>query len=527
MIAKKTKAGVGFLMGVLVGAAQAQPNADVVIRGGTIYDGAQNMSPYVGDVAITGDKILYVGPHADMPAQREIDPKGMIVSPGFLDPHTHPQHFLDAAEREARQVPAWLAQGVTTIFIGVDGAGSTDIAKDFARYKSQGIGVNVASYVGFGTIRKAIIGEVNRAPTAGEVTREKSLVAKGMCEGALGFSTGLFYVPQSYAQTPEVIELAKVAAQRGGIYDTHTRDYSNFTVGWRKSYEEALTIGKEAHMPVHLSHIKLIGPGVWGNSVEVVKMVQQAQAAGVMVSSSQYPYTGNGTSITAMFVPNWAMDGGKKALLQRIGNPETLEKIKKEMAENIERGGGPSKFLFRGRNAAYSGKFLDAVARDWGMTPVDAALKVIREGGSDSLIGFVMSEEDIATFMKQPWNFTDSDGGEGHPREYGTYPLKYQKYVLQEKVIPLTFFIRSSTGATADFFGISQRGYLKAGYFADVAVINPERYAPKNDFSHYDVLADGVVDLFVNGKAAIEAGKMTAVLSGVPLPHTATAGSCP
>jgi len=507
--------------------AQPAGPADVIIRGGTIYDGSATMAPYVGDVAITGNKISYVGPKAEMTAKRTIDATGKIVAPGFIDPHTHPQHFFDSAEAKQRQAPAWLAQGATTVFIGVDGRGDPDVAGVFSKLRQRPVGVNVATYVGYSNIREAVIGPAARAPTAAELAKEKALVVQGMCGGALGLSTGLFYVPQSYSKTDEIIALAKEAATRGGIYDTHTRDYSDFTVGAIKSFEEALTIGKEANIPVHLSHIKIIGPKLWGKSVDVIKMVDDARAAGQKVTASQYPYTGNGTSLTAMFVPNWAMDGGREAFLKRLDNPETFARIKTEMAENLVRTGGPNKFMFRGRGSPNSGKFLDVVAKEWGVTPVDAALRVLKQGGGQSLIGFVMGEADIANYMKQPWTLTDSDGGEGHPREYGTFPMKYRKYVVEQKVISLPFFIRNSTGATADAFGIDGRGYLKPGYFADVVVFDPATFAPKNDFNKYDVLAEGVSDLFVNGAAAVDAGKMTEVLSGIPLPHTPPAGSCP
>jgi N-acyl-D-aspartate/D-glutamate deacylase len=286
-------------------------------------------------------------------------------------------------------------------------------------------------------------------------------------------------------------------------------------------------------MPVHLSHIKIIGPKVWGKSVQVDAMVNAARAAGQNVTASQYPYTGNGTSISAMLMPNWSLDGGRDALLKRLDNPETLDRIKKDMAANLERTGGPSKFLFSGtwsspdgREAPWTGKFLDVVAREWGVSPVDAALRIVRDNGNQSMIGFVMGETDIANFMKQSWTFTESDGADGHPREYGTYPMKYRKYVLEQKIISLPFFIRSSSGATADFYGLTDRGYLKPGYFADVVVFDPKTYAPKSDFAHYDVLAQGVTNLFVNGKPAIDGGKLTAVLSGIPLPHTPPAGTC-
>jgi N-acyl-D-amino-acid deacylase len=510
----------------MAGAAMAQPSADVLIKGGTIYDGSSSMTPYVGDVVITGDRISYVGTKAEIAAKRTVDATGKIVSPGFIDPHTHPQHFFDSADPKQRQAPAWLAQGATTVVIGVDGRGDPNVAAVFDKLNQQKVGVNVASYVGYGTIRESVIGPAARAPTPTELAKEKALVVQAMCEGALGLSTGLFYVPQSFSKTDEIIALAKEAGKRGGIYDTHTRDYSDFTVGAIKAYQEALTIGKDADIPVHLSHIKIIGPKVWGKSVDVIKMVDAARAAGQKVTASQYPYTGNGTSITAMFVPNWAMDGGREAFLKRLDNPETFDRIKAEMAQNMVRTGGPSKFLFRGRGSPYSGKFLDVVAKEMGVTPVDASLRILRQGGGQSLIGFVMGEADVANFMKQPWTLTDSDGGDGHPREYGTFPIKYRKYVVEERVVSLPFFIRNSTGATADAFGIAQRGYLKSGYFADVVVFDPATFQPKNDFNNYDVLAEGVSDLFVNGTAAIDNGKMTAVLTGVPLPHTPPPGTC-
>ncbi|KPF79694.1 amidohydrolase [alpha proteobacterium AAP81b] len=507
--------------------AADRPAVDVLIRGGTIYDGGESQQPYVGDVAIRGDRIVFVGPRADVVAARTVDATGMIVAPGFIDPHTHANHFLESADPRQRRAPAWLAQGVTTVFIGVDGNGAPEIAETFAKLRQQGVGVNVASYVGFGAIRPRLIGQVNRAPTDAELASEKALVAKAMCEGALGLSTGLFYVPQSYAKTDEVVELAKEAGKRGGVYDTHARDYSDFTVGMMTSYREALDIGRQAGLPVHLSHIKTLGPGVWGRSVEVIALVDAARAAGQTVTASQYPYTGNGTSISAMFLPNWALDGGREALLKRLDDPATLARIKAEMTANLERTGGPQNFLFRGRGEAWSGKYLDAVAKEWGVSPIDAALRIVREGRGQSMIGFVMSPVDIANFMKAPWTLTDSDGGEGHPREYGTFPLKYQDYVVNKKVIDLGFFIRNSSGRTADTFGIKERGYLKSGYFADVVVFDPARYAPKNDFTRPDVLAEGVVELLVNGKAAIAAGTMTVTLAGLPLPHIPPSGSCP
>ncbi len=512
-----------------VGVAIAQPAAaDFVIQGGMIHDGSANMKPYVGDVAISGDKIVYVGPKAPMSGRRTINARGMIVSPGFMDTHTHPDTYLGSTDPQMRQLPPWILQGVSTLVVGVDGSGVPEIGNTFARMTQQGVGTNFVALVGFGAVRQRVIGMDDRDPTPAELASEKALVAKAMCEGAAGLSSGLFYVPQSFSKTPEVVELAKEASKRGGLYDTHTRDYANFTVGYVKSFNEALQIGREANIHVHLGHIKLIGPEVWGRSVEVIKMVNDARAAGQKVTADVYPYVANGSGLTSHILPNWAYDGGYPALIRRLNDPAALEKIKAGMEVNLKRMGGPGALMFRARGPQqpWTGKYLDAVAKEWKVTPVDAAIRIMRQTESAPMVGFVMSPVDVANFTKQTWMVTSSDGGDGHPRQWGTFPTKYQEHVVKSKVISLPFFIRSSTGATADLYGLTGRGYLRQGYFADVLVFNPKTYAPKNDFTNVNVPPVGVKDLFVNGKAAVDNGKMTAVLSGRPLPRTPTPGSC-
>ncbi|HXB51197.1 MAG TPA: hypothetical protein VNU69_00460, partial [Rhizomicrobium sp.] len=219
------------LCALVTGSAAGQgEQADVLITGGTVYDGS-TAKPFTGDVAITGDKIVYVGPKAPMSAKRTIDAHGMIVSPGLIDAHTHSDHFLNSTDPAQRAVPAWVTQGVSTVFIGVDGNGPPDLKGEFARYKTQGVGTNVVSYVGFGAIRKAVIGDAARAPTPEELAKEKALTIQGMCDGAIGLSAGLFYAPQIFAKTDEVIALAQEAGKRGGIYDTHQRDESSYSIG--------------------------------------------------------------------------------------------------------------------------------------------------------------------------------------------------------------------------------------------------------------------------------------------------------
>ncbi|HUE62862.1 MAG TPA: amidohydrolase family protein [Rhizomicrobium sp.] len=523
---------------LLSGSATGQgQQADVLITGGTVYDGS-TAKPFTGDVAITGDKIVYVGPKAPMSAKRTIDAHGMVVSPGLVDAHTHSDHFLNSADPKQRAVPAWVTQGVSTVFVGVDGAGTPDLKAEFDRYKAQGVGTNVVSYVGFGAIRKTVIGDAARAPTADELAKEEALTVQGMCQGAIGLSTGLFYAPQNFAKTDEVIALAKEAGARGGIYDTHQRDESSYSIGLMASSEEVLQIGREGHIPVHYSHIKALGHDVWGKSGELIKLIDDARASGQNVTANNYPWLASHTGLDAALIPRWASDGGAAAMLKRFDDPALMSRIKKEMAENLDRRGGAQTLLLTSGEAdganiskapppAWSGKYLSDLAKEWKLDPLDAAIRILREShGHASVVSFNISEADLENFMKQPWVVTSSDGGPGHPREYATFPTKYAVYVKQKHVIDTGFFIRHSSGLTADIFKMDRRGYLKPGYFADVLVFDPNGYVPKADYVHPAVLSEGVQELFVNGVAAVDNRKMTGSLSGRPLPHTPTPGTC-
>jgi N-acyl-D-amino-acid deacylase len=528
------------LSSLLVVSASGQgQQADVLITGGKLYDGS-TAAPITGDVAFTGDRIVYVGPKAPMTAKRIIDAKGMIVSPGLIDAHTHADHFLDSPAKDQRAMPAWVTQGVSTVFVGVDGNGPPQIKARLDRYRAQGEGTNTLSYVGFGGIRKQVLGEAARAPNAAEAEREKQLVIKGMCEGAIGLSGGLFYAPQIFATTEEVIPLAREAGMRGGIYDTHQRDESTYTIGLINSTKEVLRIGREGHIPVHYSHIKTLGHDVWGKSGEVIKLIEEARAQGQNVTANHYPWLASHTGLDAALVPRWASDGGPSAMVRRFDDPAQMAKIRAEMVKNLDRRGGANTILLTsgestqgsarastGKQGPWVGKYLSEMAKTWNVDAIDAAVRILRESrGHASIVSFNISEDDLQNFMKQPWVVTSSDGGPGHPREYATFTTKYAVYVRQKHVIDEGFFIRHSTGLTADIFKLDRRGYLKPGYFADVLVFDPDRYVPKADYIHPAVLSEGVQQLFVNGVAAVDNGKMTGSLSGRPLPHIPTAGTC-
>lgn len=525
--------GLLLLAGCSSEAPSAREAADVLIRGGTVYDGGSG-EPVVADVVIAGDRIAYVGADAAQryQAERVVEAAGKIVAPGFIDAHTHPDTYIRSDDPAERRNLPWLMQGATTLMVGVDGRSSLELAKDRAELEARGIGTNLASYVGFGSIRSEVLGAEGRAPTAAELQRMRELVAKNMCEGAFGLSTGLFYAPQSFSTTDEVVALAREAARRGGLYDTHQRDESSYTIGLLESTREVLRIGREAGMPVHIGHIKALGVDVHGKAQEVISVVEAARAEGMQVTADQYPWLASGSGLEASLLPRWSVDGGRQALLERLDDRATREKIRGEMRENLRRRGGAESLLLTSSGQEWTGKTLAQVAADWNLEPIDAALRIIGNGGVDGRPGsavasFNMDEEDVKLFMRQPWVMTSSDGSDGHPRQYATFPEKYAKYVKREGVLTLTEFVHRSTGFTADTLGIEQRGYLKPGYFADVVVFDPERFAPKADYVNPRVLSEGVEQLFVNGQAAVQDGQPTEARAGRVLAHEPTAGTCP
>jgi N-acyl-D-aspartate/D-glutamate deacylase len=497
--------------------AAAEP-VDVLITGGTIYDGS-DAKPYVGDVALVDQSIVYVGPSRPRKARRTIDATGMIVTPGFIDAHTHADVFLRAEDKAQRINAAWLDQGASTVVIGVDGGGTPDVAQDARELESSGIGTNVVPLVGFGAIRQRVLGDDARAPDVIELDAMKALAAKGMCEGASGLSAGLFYAPQSFAKTSEVIEVAREAGKRGGIYDTHQRDESSYSIGLLGSVAEAIQIGRAAGMPVHFAHIKALGVDVQGQAGAVIAMIDKARAEGVDVTADQYPWLASGSSLDASLLPRWAVDGGDKALLQRLDDKADAARIRKEMAENLRRRGGAPSLLLTAQGYPWTGKTLSGIAAQWKVDPLDAALRIIRQstekgGGGTAVASFNMAEGDLELFMKQPWIVTSSDGSNGHPRMFATYPEKYVKYVRERKTIDLGTFVRQSTGRVADIYHIDRRGYLRPGYFADVLVFDPENFAPRADYVHPRELSAGVKALFVNGELAVQDSETTGVAAG-------------
>jgi N-acyl-D-aspartate/D-glutamate deacylase len=495
--------------------------ADLLIRGGTIYPGGG--APFTGDVAVKGDRIVAVGPHLAVAAARTIDARGMIVAPGFIDPHTHMEGWLTADDPSRRLVEPFLLQGVTTAFVGNDGGGRIDIGALLASPVAKPVGINFASFTGFGTIREKVIGNARRAPTPDELSREQVLVRQAMCEGALGLSTGLFYAPQSFSQTDEVVALASVAGELGGYYDTHLRDEANYTVGLVAAVDEAIAIARDGHSPVHISHIKALGVDVQGMAPAIVAKIDAARAEGLNVTAGQYPWDASGTSLVASLVPLLAQDGGRKAMLARFDDPALSARLRSEIAENLRRrGGAQSLLIVEGR---WKNQRLDAVAQALGLDPIAAGIAAIREA-DPATISFNMAERDIAAFMRQPWTMTDSDASTAHPRVYGSFARKYAVYVKERKVLTLREFIDRSSTLTADWFGLKDRGHLRAGAFADVVVFDPATYAARATYEQPDLTAVGVRAVLVNGRVAVDDGRLTGAADGRALAHVPPAGAC-
>jgi N-acyl-D-aspartate/D-glutamate deacylase len=350
----------------------------------------------------------------------------------------------------------------------------------------------------------------------------RQLVASAMCQGALGLSTGLFYAPQSFATTAEVMAVAREAGLRGGVYDSHIRDESSYTIGLAAAVDEAIAIGREAGLPVNISHIKALGVDVHGQAPAIIARIEAARRSGQRVTADQYPWSASGTSLVAALVPRWAQDGGRAALLRRFDDPASAARLRTQMADNLRRRGGPASLLItEGPNR---GRTLAEVAA--GRDPVAAASAVIRLE-DPAVASFNQTEADIADFMRRPWVMTGSDASTGHPRAYGSFARKYSEYVVRRRVLTLREFIERSSALTADTFGLTDRGRLRPGAFADIVVFDPEAYAARATYQEPTLLASGVRTVLVNGVPAVENGALTGAAPGRGLPRTPPPGSCP
>lgn len=491
----------------------------VLIRNGRVMDGTGN--PWIhADVLIEGDRISAIGHLGDVQADEIIDATGLYVTPGFIDTHSHAGPGL-ASPGLSHGEPL-LAMGLTTVFVNPDGGGPVDLARQRGALLEDGLGVNVALLIGHGSVRSTVMGTEDRPATPAELDRMRRLVRTGMTEGSWGLSSGTFYVPGSYAPPEEIEELAKEVAAFGGAYTSHHRDESTYSVGLIASVDEVINVGRVAGIPAVLTHVKALGPQVWGYGAAIVQRVERARAEGVQVFADQYPYTASSTGLEAALLPRWAQADGREALMNRMEDVATMARIRDGMVEGLARRGGADRIQFRRHrpDPSIEGRLLSDLADERGQDPIDTAIDLIK-AGSVGIVSFNMHDDDVETLMVQPWTMTSSDGdlvpmneGVPHPRAYGAFARKIRLYVNEKGTVRLEEAIRSMTSLPATVFGMPDRGVLRVGAAADIVVFDlaaVRDVATYTDPHHY---SEGMVHVFVNGVAAIRGGSFTGERAG-------------
>lgn len=488
---------------------------DLLIRNGSVIDGSGKKS-FKADIAINNQKIVAIGNFSAATAKRIIDANGLTVSPGFIDLHTHIESIHQTPDAESH-----VRQGVTLALGGPDGGGPWPFGTYLDDLSKKPLGLNAAFLTGHNTIRKNIMNLDNRAPTADELEQMKKQVALAMQEGAFGFSTGLKYLPGTFSEMGEVIALSKVASSYGGFYTSHLREEG---LGLIDAVQEAILIGREAKIPIVLTHHKVVGKPSWGASTKTLFLVDSANKAGLDIQIDQYPYTASYTSISIL-IPSWSLAGGNKNFKERIADPVLRDSIKKEIVYNImtDRGAGDiSRVQFGKVNwmPELEGKTLAdwAIMKNLEPTPENGADLVIEaesKGGS-GMIFHAMDDADVDRIMKHPKTMIASDGrlsqpgdGHPHPRAYGTFPRVLGYYVREKKLLTLEEAIHKMTGLPALRMGLKDRGILAKDYFADIVIFNPTTVKDKSTFEEPHQYPEGILYVIVNGVITVDNGKFT------------------
>ena len=495
--------------------------ADLVLRGGAVYDGSNNEG-MVGDVAIKGDKIAAVGKFDVAGSPRIIDCKGLIVAPGFIDLHSHSDSGI--VQPRTRGNTNFLTQGCTTVVTGNCGGGPTDVAEYFGKIDKDGAGTNVLHLLPHGSLRRQVLkGEANRPPSPDELRQMRELADEAMRDGACGMATGLIYVPGSFSKTDELIAIAEVIGKHGGIYASHIRNEGSQLL---ESLDEILKIGKDAKLPVHVSHIKVSGRPNWGLAPDAIAKIRAAREAGQRITADQYPYTASSTSLSATLIPDEyrSWEKLKAGLDDAVQGPKLRDRIERSLKE---RDGGQTVIIASFEpERSWQGKSLAEIARLTNQPAFDVVLDVMRRGGA-SIVSFGMQEDEVRLFMREPWVATASDGStkpldsleQPHPRSFGTFPRKIGRYALEGRIISLAHAIHSASGLPAEILGLKNRGYLKPDFAADIVVFDPATFRDVATYEKPLQWATGAKVVLVNGQVAVENEQPTGNLAGRAIRH--------
>lgn len=495
--------------------ATAEREYDVLIANARIVDGAGGPW-YTGDIALLGDAIAAIGKLTGARARRTIDAHGLVAAPGFIDLHTHANNITEQPTAEN-----YVRQGVTTLTVGNDGSSPLPVKPYLDQVAEARPAVNFGLFVGQGTIRQRVLGLEDRAASPAEIERMQELARQAMREGAFGLSTGLFYVPGNYTPTEEVIAIARVVGEMGGIHISHMRDEA---AGVLDSVEETIRIGEEGGLPTQITHHKIIGAVNWGRSKETLRLVEEARSRGVDVTIDQYPYTASSTGTQALF-PQWSLEGGREHFLKRLDDSATRARMKASVVRNIveNRGGGHPKNVVMAAcsfDPSLAGKSLAQITDERGAEPTpenaaETAIDIQRAGGC-SAIYHAIDEDDVVRIMRYPFTMIASDGGipvfgsgAPHPRSYGTFARVLGRYVREMKVLTLEDAVRRMSAIPAARIGLSDRGILRPGLRADIVLFDPETVADTSTFAAPHQYATGVRHVFVNGKPVLLDGKLT------------------
>jgi len=498
-------------------------SCDLLITNGKILDGTGN-SWYYGDIAVKDGHIAAIGRSLNYRSKRTIDATGLIVAPGFIDVHTH----LEDDEIRNPQATNFIMDGVTTCITGNCGSSNTDIGKYLTWIDSLKLSINVASLIGHNDVRKAVMGRANREATPGEMEKMKAIVDKAMRDGAVGLSTGLIYIPGTYTKTPEIVELAKVAAHYHGVYASHMRDEGDSVT---QAIAEALTVGREAKIPVEISHFKLSGQQNWGRSKETVPMIEAARKEGIEVTIDQYPYTASSTSISTL-LPDEILADGQDSIKARLERPEVRDYVIRSMLQRLKKRKlkhfSYAVVAYYSPDTSFNGKSIEEINRMMGRKhkAKEEALTIIdimKKGGA-SAVFHGMSEEDVKRIMQYPFNMFASDAsirvfnaGMPHPRGYGNNARVLSMYVRDLKVISLEEAVRRMTSLPAQKFQLHDRGLLKTGMAADIVIFDEKEVKDLSTYNKPHAYSTGFHFVIVNGVVTSENNVHTGARAGEAL----------